>query len=462
MQRRTTFSISAQFIVASVVILCLSMAIIGAWVSHQIERSVMATSAANGAAYLRASLEQYVQSIGPQGQLQPEDIASLDRLFPRTTAGEQVVSVKLWHRNESADPTIIYSSMTEETVGEEHGSSNVDRAWMGHPVAEFMELDSNESRHEQSLQLPLIEIYAPLYRTGTNNVIAVGEIYHTGSVLAQHLRHAVILTWVVVCSTTLVMIAVLYLIVRKASILLHHHQTALDSKVQEAQEMAAQNHSLRLAADRSRLDASEATEELLGRIGLDIHDGPIQFLTLVRFRMDEIAQTLTASAASASASDLQELGEKLSSVIEELRDLSVGLVLPELDALSLAQTIELAVQRHQDLTGNHVLVKIDNIPDEIPAALKTCVYRVVQESLSNAFKHAGGRSLQVAASSSEGMLSVTIIDEGRAGTASRNLSEGGRLGQRGIRNRVAALNGSVSIQPYLTNGTAVSVELPLH
>lgn len=423
----------------------------------------MAATSADGAAFIRATLEHYVQRIDRDGKLDPADVADLDRLFLGTVLGERIVSVKLWVADgDGPTAKIIYSSMAKDTIGEQHLSVDVQKAWSGTLVTEFMDLVSRESSYEQSLKIPLIEIYAPLFRAGTNEVIAVGEIYHEGSVLAQRLRESAILTWIVVCLTTLLVILFLYVIVRQAINLLDEHQAALKKKVQEAEEMAAQNNSLRLAADRSRLDASEANEELLGRIGLDIHDGPIQFLTLVRFRMDEIAQTLTAGAASASGSDLQELGEKLSSVIEELRDLSVGLVLPELDALSFAQTIELAVQRHEDLTGNHVLVKIDNIPGEIPAALKTCVYRVVQESLSNAFKHAGGRGLQVAASSFEDMLRVTITDEGRAVTTSRNSSVSGRLGQRGIRNRVAALNGSVSIQPYLTHGTAVSVELPLH
>ncbi|HEV7437635.1 MAG TPA: hypothetical protein VGO22_22645, partial [Pseudorhizobium sp.] len=206
MQRPGTLSISTQFIATSAVVLCLSMAVIGTWVSHQIERSVMATSGTNGAAYLRASLEQYVQRIGPQGQLHPHDVAALDRLFRNTVLGERVVSVKLWFRNESTEPTIIYSSMAKHTVGEQHASRNVETAWTGRPITEFKTLDSSESRYEESLQLPLIEIYAPLFRSGTQQVLAVGEIYHVGSVLAQHLREAVILTWLVVCLTTLFMV----------------------------------------------------------------------------------------------------------------------------------------------------------------------------------------------------------------------------------------------------------------
>lgn len=463
MRWRDTLSLSTQFLIASVVVLCLAMGVLGTWVSHEIKRNVMATSGADGAAFIRAMLEEHVQRIDSQGQLHPEDIAALDRLFLNTVLGTRVLSVKLWRKTDGTRSQIIYSSIAKETVGEVHDSTEVEEAWSGTTVTEFDDLNTGESRFENAIGFPLIEIYAPLVRSGTTEVVAVGEIYHEGSLLAQRLREGVAQTWIVVCLTTLLMIIVLYLIVRKASVLLHEQRCALRVKVQEAEEMAAQNHALRLAADRSRLDASEANEELLGRIGLDIHDGPIQFLTLIRFRMDEIAQNLSIGARSPelAAEELQELGGKLSANIDELRDLSVGLVLPELDALSLLQTIKLAVERHEHLTGSHVRVKYGRLHEKVPGALKTCVYRVVQESLTNSFKHAGGQGQRVSAIATDGVLMLEIRDDGRPMTSSQTFPEGFRLGQRGIRNRVAAFNGSVTIEPHASRGTRVSIEIPL-
>ena len=462
MRWRDRLSLSTRFLTASVIVLCLSMTVLGTWVSHQITRSVMATSGADGAAFIRAMLEQHVQHIDPRGVLQPDDVAALDHLFVNTVLGERIVSVKLWLSDGSTNAKIIYSSMAKHTVGDEHASTDVQKAWSGELVAEFKDMISSESRYEQSLNLPLIEVYSPLYRTGTTEVVAVGEIYQEASVLAQQLRKGVVLTWVVVCLTTVLMIIVLYLIVRKASWLIHEQQSALSTKVKEAEEMATQNHSLRLAADRSRLDANEANEELLGRIGLDIHDGPIQFLTLIRFRMDEIAHNLTDGEGSASntSNELHELGDKLSTIIDELRDLSVGLVLPELGALSLFETIKLAIERHENLTGTQVQFKYDRIPKKVPDPLKTCVYRIVQESLSNSFKHAGGHGQRVTASSADGALKLEISDEGRPTEAGRSSKEGTRLGQRGIRSRVAAFNGTLAIEPNAVHGTRVHISIP--
>lgn len=462
MRWRDRLSLSTRFLTASVIVLCLSMAVLGTWVSHQITRSVMATSGADGAALIRAMLEQYVQNIDPRGALQPDDVAALDRLFLNTVLGKRIVSVKLWLYDGGTNAKIIYSSMAKHTVGKEYISTDVQKAWRGELVAEFEDMTSGESSYEQGLNLPLVEVYSPLYRTGTTEIVAVGEIYQEASALARQLRKGVILTWLVVGLTTVLMIVVLYLIVRKASWLIYEQQSALNAKVKEAEEMATQNHTLRLAADRSRLDANEANEELLGRIGLDIHDGPIQFLTLIRFRLDEIAQNLSDDEGSAGNPpiELRELGDKLSTIIDELRDLSVGLVLPELGALSLLETIKLAIERHENLTGTQVQFKNEKLPKKVPDPLKTCVYRIVQESLSNSFKHAGGHGQRVTASLADGELKLEITDKGQPTDAGRRSKGGARLGQRGIRNRVAAFNGILTIEPNAEHGTRVQVTIP--
>lgn len=465
MRWRDRFSISTHFLITSAIVLCISMAVLGTWVNHQITRSVLATSGADGAAFMRGFLEPLVQRMDAEGRLHPEDVTQLDRLFVNTVLGQSIVSAKLWVSDGGTDARIIYSSLAKDTIGEQHVSTDVQKAARGGLVSEFEDMISPESRYEQGLHKPLIEIYAPLYRSGTREVIAVGEIYEDASVLAQQLRESLILSWIVVCLTTVLMIVVLYLIVHRASLLIQEQQLALGTKVAEAEEMAALNHTLRLEADRSRLDANEANEELLGRIGLDIHDGPIQFLTLIRFKLDEITQNLAGGRRRVDRTSTEQLGEladKLSGIIDELRDLSVGLVLPELGALTLKETIELAVQRHEHLTGTHVDLVCGTMPEKAPEPLKTCVYRIVQESLSNSFKHAGGRGQQVAAGMSEGKLTLEIRDNGQpVSSAERTLKEGTKLGQRGIRNRVAAFGGALQIEPHGPHGRRVSIMIPV-
>jgi len=464
MRRQVGYSLSTQFLAAAAIVLCLSMAVLGTWVNHRITRSVLATSGADGAAFMRGVLEQHVQRIGADGTLHPDDVAILDRMFIGTVLGEYVVSVKLWSTDGSGMAEIIYSSMTKDSIGERYVSSDVVRASRGLVVSEFEDMISEESTFEQGLDLPLIEIYSPLYRKGTNEVLAVGEVYEDATTLAQQLSESVVRTWLVVCLTTVLMIGVLYLIVRRGNRLINQQQSALSARVHEAQLMASQNHGLRLEAERSRLDANEANEELLARIGMDIHDGPIQLLTLVRLRLDEAAANLTDTeqAAEDVQSDLGEIGEKLSTIIDELRDLSVGLVLPELSELSLRHTIELAIERHEQLTGTVVAFDCGVLPSWVAEPLKTCIYRIVQESLANAFKHAGGHGQQVMARADDHVIELEILDNGPAlqMAGSERADSRIKLGQRGIRNRVTAFSGAFSIEPRAGHGTRVFVAVP--
>ncbi len=84
----------------------------------------------------------------------------------------------------------------------------------------------------------------------------------------------------------------------------------------------------------------------------------------------------------------------------------------------------------------------------------------MQESLSNAFKHAGGIGQRVEASARDGRLRLVISDSGGADAPLAQHGPGPKLGQRGIRNRVAAFGGVSSIERAAEGGTRVSVSIP--
>ena len=451
MNWRDRISLSTQFLVMAALVLCITMAVLGTWVNHQITRSVLVTSGAGGSDFMMGFLQAEVQDLLPDGSMPRENQERLDKLFVGTTLANSIVSVKIWR----PDGRVIYSSMAKDVIGKHFESSDVDKAAKGQIVAEFEDMVSSESAYEQSLNKSLIEVYAPLYKNGTDTVVAVGEIYEDARALDVQLEASRLLTWAVVCLTTLLMIALLYAIVRRGSFTIARQRRELSRRIAEAQTMAAQNEQL-------RLEANEANEELLGRIGSDIHDGPIQVLTLARFRLDEVAGMWKAKNARPSTSDyLDEARNTLGESIAELRHLSTGLVLPELDELSPRQVIELVCERHESMTGTRVELHLDALPDALPLAMKICIYRIVQESLTNAFRHAGGRGQHVEAGLANNDLGLKISDQGGDLVRQRHREpDHTRLGHRGIRNRVQAFGGTLEID-RTGIGTEVRVSLPL-
>ena len=80
----------------------------------------------------------------------------MDQLFVNTPIGRNIVSVKIWRK----DQAVIYSSMSKDVIGKSFASSDVAQAFTGKVVAEFEDMISSESAYEQSLDTPLIEVYA--------------------------------------------------------------------------------------------------------------------------------------------------------------------------------------------------------------------------------------------------------------------------------------------------------------
>lgn len=452
MRWRDHYSLSTQFLAAAAVVLCLSMAVLGTWVTHRITRSVLVTSGLGGSDLMVSILEAEVQDLLPDGSIPAENQKRLDQLLVSTPVTKRIVSVKIW----KPDGTVIYANMAKGVIGQRFASTDVTTAAGGQIVAEFKDMVSEESAYEQSLGKSLIEVYAPLYKTGTRSVVAVGEIYEDAKDLDIQLRSSRRLTWIVVCLTTLLMLSFLYLIVRRGSYTIALQRAELRERMAEAQNMASQN-------ERLRLDANEANEELLGRIGSDIHDGPIQALTLARLRIDDIAD-IWADNRQGTAQVfryLEEAAATLGASIEELRHLSTGLVLPGLDELSPRQLVELACARHESTTATQVALDLGDLPQALSAAMKICVYRIIQESLTNAFRHAGGVGQRVAAMIRNNRIELQISDQGGQVTARAvHQASHTKLGHRGIRNRVQAFGGTLSIE-RTEKGTDVRVSLPL-
>jgi signal transduction histidine kinase len=107
-----------------------------------------------------------------------------------------------------------------------------------------------------------------------------------------------------------------------------------------------------------------------------------------------------------------------------------------------------------------VELKLDNVPEQSSLPVKITVYRLVQEALNNTFRHAGGVGQQVQVSQEGAQLLVEISDQGPGFDPEQAASQDGRLGLRGMRERVESLGGSFQIRSSLGQGTTIEASLP--
>ncbi|MBS7661292.1 sensor histidine kinase [Pseudomonas lalucatii] len=454
---------STQFVIAATIILGLTMTFVGNLVSKTIERSAVQSAANAGALYMTTFLEPYVQELSTGQRLSVKTAEAIDRLMTSASLNAHVVSVKIW----SPDGTILYST-NKDIVGKSYPADDLKMALQGHTVTEWGELTAEENAYEASLGIPLYEIYAPLREFGTDRIIAVGEFYERAEMLQNEIACIREEVWIIVGTGTLSMLLLLFAIVRRGERIILRQQLALSRQMQEQARLSTQNINLQRKITSANQSFSRVNELILRRLGADLHDGPAQLLTLILVRLDELAvlqERYKQNGGEFDIEALESLRHAAQDALGEIRDISRGLALPEINGMPLRQELELVVQRHELRTETKVALECENLPETVPLAHKTCIYRFIQEALNNAFHHADGKGQAVSARYHQGLLEIRVRDDGDGfdteHLAANNHHHRARLGLAGMRYRVESLGGQFHIDSTPEHGTTVSAKFAL-
>ena len=446
--KRSSFGLAQQFVVAAAITIAISMGLLALAISHRIETSMMQTAAEEGALFMEVFLGPAAQELATSRTLSPESIKKLDDLL-EGRLGERMRLIKIW----LPDATLAYST-NKETIGTKFPSAPITAAFEGIVSGEFDYLDEIDNATERHLHVPLIEIHAPLFRAGTKEIIAVGEVYNDGRRLAADLASIRYISVGIVGAVTAPMMLILFLMVRRATELVKRYQATLVQHVVEADH-------LRRIADDARLESANSNENLLARIGRDLHDGPIQLASLLILKLTD---PIFKKRGDAGLSDLLDPAITLSTrILNELRSISTGLVLPELKGLTPNDTLLLAVRNHEEATGTKVSCQMGALPAKLALPLTTCLYRIVQEGLNNAFHHgkAQGQRVEVWASIESIVIAVSDSGPGTAVNAQASRQSRAGLGLAGLRSRVEALKGTFEFISQRNIGTQVRAKLPI-
>jgi len=198
------------------------------------------------------------------------------------------------------------------------------------------------------------------------------------------------------------------------------------------------------------VNAQEAERKHLSR---ELHDHVAQVLTGLRMELGRIERL--SPAVSAAVAECKGLVDE---IFLTVRSLSLGLRPSMLDDLGLQAALEWHVRDFMSRYVIKVDLKSAGDFDRLPEAHRTCVYRVVQEALTNCARHAGAHSIAVDVTTNQRDLQLFIRDDG---VGIDPALRGKGLGLIGIHERVKELQGSFVIGPNGAAGTAITVRLPL-
>ncbi len=143
-------------------------------------------------------------------------------------------------------------STNRQQISQKFASDDLTEALSGKIIGSFDTLDSPENTGERDTKIPLIEVYAPLYRTGTKDIIAVGEFYKDARHLAAELRPIRITVASLVAAITAPMMFILFIMASRASRSAEQHRESLRRKVEETLLLADQNDRLRQSRPNTR------------------------------------------------------------------------------------------------------------------------------------------------------------------------------------------------------------------
>jgi len=203
-----------------------------------------------------------------------------------------------------------------------------------------------------------------------------------------------------------------------------------------------------LAASRVRVIA--AGDQARRRIERDLHDGAQQQLV-------SLALGLRATEARVPAglddlrTDVGRFADRLTNVVEELREMSRGIHPAILTKGGLSPAVEALALR------SPVPVKLTvGCEGRLPERIEVAVYYVVSEALTNAAKHANASHVKIDLQAGEGTLSLTIRDDGVGGA-----DASGGSGLTGLKDRVEALGGTIEVASPPGRGTRLDIAIPL-
>jgi PAS domain S-box-containing protein len=194
------------------------------------------------------------------------------------------------------------------------------------------------------------------------------------------------------------------------------------------------------------------------RIARELHDGTAQTLTSLLVGLRTIEESRDLGHALGGASALRAL---VADALEGVKRVARGLRPSVLDDLGLQEALErLSLEVSH---ANGFVVDVHATGPRLPRlseALETALYRVVQEALTNASKHASPKAVSVLIHRNPSEVRLLIEDDGKGFDASETLSEA-HLGLVGIRERVHLVGGSVTVESSPGHGTTICVSVPL-
>lgn len=252
---------------------------------------------------------------------------------------------------------------------------------------------------------------------------------------------------------------------------LHYYQMLLEKDLAAEdtlnQQLISQITQQLRTLDQANLSLQEAQRRLLTEreeerksLARELHDQIIQELITVNYQLEELEE----EDKSHLQKELVGIQQNIRDLVSAIRHICGNLRPPTIDSLGIRAALQSYTQDWSDRTGIEVALTLDMKPGRLPEAIELSVFRIVQESLSNVWKHSQASHVDIVLQhTSPRNLSILICDDGLGLPDDFDLatfSERGHYGLLGISERVGLLGGKMRLLKQNGDGMVLQIEIP--
>ena len=335
----------------------------------------------------------------------PAAIGALDIIVRQRILNNNVVRVKLWGVTGSSG-TVIYSD-EPRLIGQSFPLDGPELAALsgGAVDAGVSDLTDAENQYERSFG-KLLQVYLPVRTPGGTPLLF--ETYQRYQAITQYQQQV----WSSFLPVLITGLAILFLL-------------QIPLAVGMARRLRTSLAERQVLLER----VINASEQERRRIARDLHDGVVQRLAAVTFSLSALARRLTSSGGTTTVPDVEHAAGETRAAMRDLRTLIVEIAPPNLHAEGIDNALRDLLE---PLAANGVVVSLDAPHDTaLSAATTTLLFRVAQEALRNAGKHAGATRVAVRLDNRGDHVRLEIDDDGR-GFSAQDLESRRRDGHVGL------------------------------
>jgi signal transduction histidine kinase len=449
---RIRHGLARQFVLVAAAALVVAMVVLGTWVSRKIETGVSEVAGASAALYINTFLTPHLQELAQGDTLSDDSIQALNEALVQPAVRSHVLKIKVWKQ----DGLIVYSN-DRNLVGKRFPpSSHQLAAWSGAVATEVDHLLHEENETERAIEIPMLEVYAPIRDIRTGEVIGVLEFYEDAQALTAQLSHAQWQSWAVTTLVAVAIIGALFSIVSEGSKAIDHMRGSLSHRIMQLKELLRQNEVLRARVERSGQGGPDANAGFMPRVALNLRDGPAQSISFALMQLNNLDRQAPTGA------ELPAVRDALSKALCDIWDICAGLQLPEVKNLSPADALQRIVSDHERQSSMAVDCRIDiPAPCGIPEFIKICAFRFVQVCLNSTDRDDSIRSAIVSARSDDAGLHVEVIAESQAPGDLEAVENALHLGLAGLWDQIESIGGTIIVEAESDRNIRLAAWLPL-